>query len=275
MIMAVINTKQDIKDAQRLLNNVSEGSEFVLRDGSKLGNIKDLYQSLKTMSEDVFKHHVRSDHNDFGNWVKDIFKDYQLANGLFSAKNKSECLTQLGTRIYELEKATASPGSVVLTPASAKLTKKKSSPSKRKTPSMDQAELEKTIQEINRRYWERKKIEEQTREKELAVTEKLKVEPSKTKSTPESKVIEDESTVEDLLELIEEESTRRGMLTDFKQIFSKKNVTDTATDIKKIFKSSKNTKLSEKEIIQTSKTAQNPDKNSILASIQKAHRIKR
>lgn len=61
---------------------------FVLCNGKPVKNMKELADIMDELEDHVFNHHVRPDHNDFANWIKDIFKDVELAQKLANAKDK-------------------------------------------------------------------------------------------------------------------------------------------------------------------------------------------
>jgi hypothetical protein len=63
---------------------------FLLIDGSTLKNIMELADSLQNMSDDVFYYHVTNDRNDFGNWVRDVFNEKELADRICKIHNKME-----------------------------------------------------------------------------------------------------------------------------------------------------------------------------------------
>ncbi|MBU2561077.1 MAG: hypothetical protein KKD17_02185 [Nanoarchaeota archaeon] len=92
------------KEAERVLADVHPERVFNLRDGSSIKNVRELYSALQGIEPDIFDHHVNSERNDFSNWVKEVHKDYKLANGLSSAKSREECAKAVGSRIYEIEK---------------------------------------------------------------------------------------------------------------------------------------------------------------------------
>jgi hypothetical protein len=90
--------------AKKALANVHPNNVFNLKDGAEIKNLKQLYITLHKMEQSTFDHHVNSERNDFGNWVKDVHKDYKLANSLFAAKNKNECVRAVGSRLYAIQK---------------------------------------------------------------------------------------------------------------------------------------------------------------------------
>lgn len=96
-------------ESSRMLGSVQEEHAFRIKDGESIRSLKELYTALQAMEHDVFRHHCNEERNDFGNWIKDVHKDYKLANSLFSSKTKEEFTRAVGSRIYDLEKAIAPP----------------------------------------------------------------------------------------------------------------------------------------------------------------------
>ena len=71
-------------------NKSAGDSIFFLRNGKHLRTIKELYESMDTMSDDVFMFHTEADKNDFAMWIKDVFKESALARALQSASNRQD-----------------------------------------------------------------------------------------------------------------------------------------------------------------------------------------
>jgi hypothetical protein len=61
---------------------------FILADGRALRNVKELAEILEQLEDHVFHHHVNEIKNDFATWVKDVFKDIELAEQLAAARDK-------------------------------------------------------------------------------------------------------------------------------------------------------------------------------------------
>lgn len=66
------------------------GKEFILHDGSKIYSIKELFDKLPSMEEDIFYHHVTPERNDFANWIRDVFKEEGLAFKVSVCKTRRE-----------------------------------------------------------------------------------------------------------------------------------------------------------------------------------------
>ncbi len=69
---------------------LSPGEYFHLHNGRVLKNLYELLNALKSMDDDTFEHHVNSGKNDFGNWIKYVFKDYELAEQIYEFKSRED-----------------------------------------------------------------------------------------------------------------------------------------------------------------------------------------
>ena len=90
--------KSELWIRREVYGNVPEEYHFVLSNGEKLKDLRDLVNTLEKMPEDVFRHHVNEMRNDFSNWVKDVFKDSSLAEELKRMHSKME--TELALQKY-------------------------------------------------------------------------------------------------------------------------------------------------------------------------------
>jgi len=61
---------------------------FVLCNGRTVKNIKELADVMEELEDQVFNYHVTPEKNDFATWIKDIFKEIELAEKLAGAKDK-------------------------------------------------------------------------------------------------------------------------------------------------------------------------------------------
>jgi len=71
-----------------VLADAPETSYFLLCNGQPVKNIKELADVMEVIEDQVFNHHVTPEKNDFAIWVKDIFKDIELAEKLAGVKDK-------------------------------------------------------------------------------------------------------------------------------------------------------------------------------------------
>jgi hypothetical protein len=61
---------------------------FILVDGKKVKNIKELADVMGDLEDYVFNHHVREDSNDFENWLTHVIEDIELAKNIAGCKDK-------------------------------------------------------------------------------------------------------------------------------------------------------------------------------------------
>lgn len=61
---------------------------FIVQDGTKIEDIKQMAMIVEALEDHVFNHHVNSDRNDFANWIEDIFEEKELAEELRSIMDK-------------------------------------------------------------------------------------------------------------------------------------------------------------------------------------------
>ena len=78
------------KSYKKALANTEPEFYFRLINGQKIKNLFGLVSDLDKMPDDVFYHHVNEQRNDFGNWVRDIFKQKKLADEIIKARSRLE-----------------------------------------------------------------------------------------------------------------------------------------------------------------------------------------
>lgn len=71
-----------------IAKNAHPDKVFVLVNGQRLKNVKELADVMGKIEDFVFEHHVTEDRNDFANWLRDVFKDIDLAKEVSGCKNK-------------------------------------------------------------------------------------------------------------------------------------------------------------------------------------------
>jgi hypothetical protein len=78
------------KEARKsgVLGDAPQENVFILCNGRPVKNVRELADALGEIGEDVFRHHVNPEKNDFATWVKDIFRDEELAQQLAGTKDQ-------------------------------------------------------------------------------------------------------------------------------------------------------------------------------------------
>lgn len=91
------------QDAKKLLANVPEEYVFRSYDGSMLRNMRDLAQSLASMTDETFTYHSNEEKKDFSNWVRDIIGDQTLAKALEKSLDRNSAAGEVSRRLAFLE----------------------------------------------------------------------------------------------------------------------------------------------------------------------------
>jgi len=90
--------------ANRFLSSVPEQNRFWCNDGRIFSNLEELSAGLKSMSKEIFNHHVTPEKNDFSSWVYDVIGDTELAIQLRKSKDKKNSENIVKNRINSLKK---------------------------------------------------------------------------------------------------------------------------------------------------------------------------
>ncbi|MGM5484371.1 MAG: hypothetical protein ACQEP1_00685 [Nanobdellota archaeon] len=70
----------------------AKGEEkFFMSNGETISDLIDLADAFENMADDVFRHHVNSDKNDFAEWVKGVLEEENLAENLSKENDKDRC----------------------------------------------------------------------------------------------------------------------------------------------------------------------------------------
>ncbi|MBW2984414.1 hypothetical protein KY361_04820 [Candidatus Woesearchaeota archaeon] len=128
-----------------LLGDVHPNHHFIAKNGARIRNIRELYNSVKGMDDITFNHHVNDFKNDFHNWVRDIHKDNELAKSLLEARTKKEMAELLKARIEELERVRKEVKAIEAKPAKkapARKARKRKTAKAEKTPAQPEPEEE-------------------------------------------------------------------------------------------------------------------------------------
>lgn len=114
---------------------------FRLSNGRVLKNLYELMNALKSIDEDTFKSHVNEEKNDFGNWIKHIFRDDELADSVFNLKSPGDISKAIQSRLMEnnqKEKTAKKPiKSYPFVKQISKNVQKKSAPAKDEKPAYE------------------------------------------------------------------------------------------------------------------------------------------
>ena len=83
----VVRRKSSYK---KVLTNTKPEFYFRLINGQRIKNLLGLVNALDKMPDDVFYHHANQQRNDFSNWIRDIFKQKNLANEVSKTQSRLE-----------------------------------------------------------------------------------------------------------------------------------------------------------------------------------------
>jgi len=72
----------------KLDQEVFQGKEFHLADGTSINSVASLANKLRIISDATFNYHVNSNKNDFANWVDHVYGNKALANEMKKAKTR-------------------------------------------------------------------------------------------------------------------------------------------------------------------------------------------
>jgi len=82
--------KLDKKNKKHVLRGVTSENSFKSIDGAEISNLMELAESFARMSDDSYYYHVTEGKNDFGNWVRDLFNEHELADNLHRTDSRVE-----------------------------------------------------------------------------------------------------------------------------------------------------------------------------------------
>ncbi|MEM2121384.1 MAG: DUF5752 family protein [Candidatus Woesearchaeota archaeon] len=82
---------------------VVEGKDSFFIDGKAIKSLQELVEELNIMDDDTFKKYVNEEKNDFANWIRDVFQETELANKIFSIKERKEIINILRNEIERAE----------------------------------------------------------------------------------------------------------------------------------------------------------------------------
>lgn len=71
--------KVEVRVVRKVFGRVPEEHAFVLKDDRKLQTVFELIDALETMPDEVFRHHVNAERNDFASWLESMFDETALA----------------------------------------------------------------------------------------------------------------------------------------------------------------------------------------------------
>ena len=81
------STKKPKDNRKKVFVELPEGSYFVLVNGERLTHYVNLADRLETLEKYVINHHITPFRHDFSKWIKDVFKEHELAEKIAKLKD--------------------------------------------------------------------------------------------------------------------------------------------------------------------------------------------
>jgi len=91
-------------EVRNVIGNVKPHEYFKTVNGGVIRNLPELKEALETMSESTFRHHVTNKKNDFGDWIRGVFKDDVLAHLVSRHNSKQEMAEVVHMRVKHAER---------------------------------------------------------------------------------------------------------------------------------------------------------------------------
>ena len=91
-------------EVRNVIANVKPEHYFKINNGGIIRNLPELKKALETMSESTFKFHVNNKKNDFGDWIRGVFKDDVLAHLVSRHNSKQEMAEVVSMRVKNAER---------------------------------------------------------------------------------------------------------------------------------------------------------------------------
>src|SRR3989338_7148974 len=60
-----------VKQAEKMLEDVPHGRQFIIHNGASVKNLKELGEAVSLMPDNSFHYHVSNDRNDIAEWLRD------------------------------------------------------------------------------------------------------------------------------------------------------------------------------------------------------------
>ena len=92
-----------LEDAERILADASPEQCFWVNNGPIIRNLSEMADALGSIKDEIFSYRVNKEKNDFGNWVRDVLKDEELADDIARTRSKERILKKVQSRISKLD----------------------------------------------------------------------------------------------------------------------------------------------------------------------------
>ena len=88
----------------KFIDNAKPEEFFILKNKKALKSLHELADSLTSMDDETFKHHVTKEKNDFANWIKDVFKNERLAILVSKLKTRESIINAINNWLSTVAK---------------------------------------------------------------------------------------------------------------------------------------------------------------------------
>ncbi len=86
------NVIRNAEKFRMLSKKTTSDKAFRLENGVMLFSVEDLLYELSRINEDIFRHHVNEERNDFSTWIEHVFLYTELSRHVRDAKSKDEMI---------------------------------------------------------------------------------------------------------------------------------------------------------------------------------------
>lgn len=93
------------EESRRFLSDVCPENCFWVNNGPILKNLSELLSTLKSISDETFRHHANPQKNDFAKWIDEVIGDKKLAKDIAKSRNKKSLIKKVDFRVKQLTRA--------------------------------------------------------------------------------------------------------------------------------------------------------------------------
>lgn len=94
------SAKPESKKKKSIFIDLEPDKYFVLCNGGKVKDYRELAALLETIGDDVFYYHVNNERNDFANWINDVFHEHELADKVRRTNSRHEMMALLYKHLF-------------------------------------------------------------------------------------------------------------------------------------------------------------------------------
>jgi len=91
-------------NVKKVMGDCAPENSFWLVSGTIVRNLHELANTIETLNEWNFVYHCNKEHNDFANWIRNVFEDPYLADELNKEYSQQGTVDKIRNRLKELER---------------------------------------------------------------------------------------------------------------------------------------------------------------------------